>query len=118
MYTLIFLFSISCSVFGRPSGFFTSSFSIISLANSETYDDNGAGESVVIAINISFKLYGGDFMKGCSKEETSWYRIIPKAHMSTLIQDGSDDSVMKSITSGERYANVSFSLTVSYLFSF
>ncbi len=54
-------------------------------------------------------------MKGCSKEETSWYRIIPKAHMSTLIQDGSG---FQSITSGERYANVSCSLTVSCVYSF
>jgi hypothetical protein len=54
-------------------------------------------------------------MKGCSKEETSWYRIIPKAHMSTLIQDG---SALQSITSGARYTIVSFPLTFSCVYSF
>ena len=50
------MLSSSCSVFGRPSGFFKSSFSIISLTNSETDGDRGAGGSVVIAINMSFIL--------------------------------------------------------------
>ena len=54
-------------------------------------------------------------MKGCLKEVTSWYRIIPKAHMSTLIQDGSG---FLSITSGERYPIVSISFTVSNVNSF
>ena len=57
-------------------------------------------------------------MKGCSKEDTSWYKIIPNAHMSTFIQDGSDDSGLRSITSGERYAIVSFYETVPCLYSF
>jgi hypothetical protein len=54
-------------------------------------------------------------MKGCSKEETSWYRIIPKAHMSTFIHDGSDASglSLSSITSGARYPTENILFMVS-----
>ena len=50
------MLSISCSVFGRPSGFFSRSFSIISLAHSETDGDRGAGGSFVIEFNVTFSF--------------------------------------------------------------
>ena len=56
-------------------------------------------------------------MKGCLKEDTSWYKIIPKAHMSTFIHDGSDASGLSSITSGARYLTENISYTVSFLYS-
>ena len=50
---------------GRSSGFLTRSISIISLTNFVTVGDRGAGGLVVIEFNMSFKLWGGDSMKGC-----------------------------------------------------